>query len=475
LEIRRIDNPSSINTENLNKDHYFISILQEGFNAGIIDMFSMQNIQIGIASILKELIIKYTGGDSSSVKESTAFNILCSVHYVLDIYAAALYKPSDIFTVLREKNVGNIYKDGIQIVQSYVDESKRLYNVISMNKQSIPLGTYHDTIDIALPDFFTNYDIDFAAHDTMSSMDYPLVFDDMTVGGILYIHQYLEKLKLEMQFCDCFSLQNILKLLSGFSRKYCFDIANAPINLFEILFDQSVFSVLSGEDAGALTVSGLQFTLLNEELTVGYAKLHSIVDQAITKITEKFDIHNTKLIEYMNKYKELFLGRLSTALENTNLSNIIIIEGKNPDDDKITFQDGDRMCDTLFAHLVDLILEREDVREKVTLISSNIHSMNDYIDLLDSDCLYGNEFMAAFEALSDIDLAILGGRIFCEELRCGILHLLPQKLIGYRESAETEWQMYYIDYLSSLSENRKKEIEKLINHISINTEDIYFV
>lgn len=474
MELRRIDNSPPVKKENLDKNQYFISILQEGYYAGIVDMYSYKNIQIGIASILKELILKYTYGESSSVREETAFNILCSVYYVLDTYATALKRQGDIFAVLRGKSVKKIYEDGIEIIKSCVEESKRLYQEISVNKLDIPLETYNDTIDNALPEFFRTYDIEFAAHDTTTSMDYPLVFDDMTIRGIHYMQQYLEKLKLEMQFCNCFRLKNILKALSSYSRKYRLDIINAPINLFELLFDQSVFSVLSGNDGGELTVSGLQFSLLNKELSVAnHNELNGIIDQAIKKIIEKFDIQNTNLIAYMNKYKEMFVSRLSTTLANSNLSNIIIIEDENPDDGKIIFEDADRMRDTDFAHLVELVLGCEDVGEKVKLISLNIHSMEDYIDLLGSDCLYGDEFMTAFEALSDIDLAVLGSIVFYEELRCGQLYILPQKLIEYRENTESEWQMYYTNYILSVSETRKKEIEDLINNIRINTDDIY--
>jgi len=46
-----------------------LSTLQEGYYAGIVDIHSIEDIQTGIASILKELILKYTCGNSSSVKE----------------------------------------------------------------------------------------------------------------------------------------------------------------------------------------------------------------------------------------------------------------------------------------------------------------------------------------------------------------------------------------------------------------------
>ncbi|AJY77309.1 hypothetical protein VN24_25555 [Paenibacillus beijingensis] len=43
--------------------------------------------------------------------------------------------------------------------------------------------------------------------------------------------------------------------------------------------------------------------------------------------------------------------------------------------------------------------------------------MHDYLDMLESDCLYGDEYDALFHAFGDMELAILAKIVFYEELR----------------------------------------------------------
>lgn len=185
------------------------------------------------------------------------------------------------------------------------------------------------------------------------------------------------------------------------------------------------------------------------------------------------DIHNPSLLQYINKYKRLFTDRISSSLANNNLSGLIIIEDEDPDEGKMIFKDGVKMSDRDFVDLVELILNCREVKEKVELITANIHSREDYLDLLESDCLYDNEFRAVFEALGDIDLAVLGSVIFYEDLRSGEFQLLPEKLIKDMENREPEWQRHYADYLLSLRSEKGKEIERLINKIRIHTGDTY--
>jgi len=59
---------------------------------------------------------------------------------------------------------------------------------------------YNTTIDESSPIFLKKYNILFEAHNTMASIDYPLAVDDMSLQGVFYIRQYLERLHIESQF-----------------------------------------------------------------------------------------------------------------------------------------------------------------------------------------------------------------------------------------------------------------------------------
>lgn len=84
-------------------------------------------------------------------------------------------------------------------------ETEILYRETRRKKLSVPLEAYQTSIVEDLPVFFRKYGLVFEAHETMCSMDYPLVFDDMNVQGIFYIKRYLETLDTETGFCRFFS------------------------------------------------------------------------------------------------------------------------------------------------------------------------------------------------------------------------------------------------------------------------------
>jgi hypothetical protein len=105
------------------------------------------------------------------------------------------------------------------------------------------------------------------------------------------------------------------------------------------------------------------------------------------------------------------------------------------------------------------------------MITANVHSIADYRDILDQDCLYGDEFTAAFEVLSDIALVVLGYTIFEEELINGPFHLSQASIAECGRNVQSQWQTYYLDFLCRQSEDRREQIEDILNKIIIPAEN----
>ena len=131
------------------------------------------------------------------------------------------------------------------------------------------------------------------------------------------------------------------------------------------------------------------------------------------------------------------------------------------------------MDDEQFTKLIDLVEVCENITEKIELISSQVHSLEDYMDLLSSDCLYDDEYIAVFGALSDTELAVIGGTILSEELRNGPLNISSKILLGFKKNAEQDWQKYYVDFILNLDGDRQKIIEGMINKFSFNTDVVF--
>ncbi|MFL0196840.1 DUF6179 domain-containing protein [Clostridium sp. WILCCON 0269] len=430
-----------------------------------------ENINIEIFSIFKELMIKYTRGQSSSIKEDSAVNILSSIYYSINTFIKNYKNRQNFSSLMSEKGVSTIYKEGLKILESCVEDCRICYEYIKENKLNIPLEVYNDTVDVGLCDFFNNYDIIFDAQDIPCSMDYPLIFDDMNMKGIFYIKQYLEKLKIETEFCNLFTQSSIRKILRNYGKKYRINIIKSPINVFEVLLQQSVFIALSKSNEKTLEISVCHVENITRILfQKSDDELICIINKAFKDVIEKFNIKNKKLVDYIGKCRESFTIRFLAAYESGNILNMIIMGNKKFEKHKIVFNEGKKMNDYRFAYIVDAVMKCPHIKDKLNIICSNLHSLEDYIDLLDSQCLFGDEYIEVFKVLDDMSLAVLGKTVFYDDLRCNSFELSSERLLKCKNNMESEWQNYYVEFLLGLQKNRIENIEKIIVKIDIDED-----
>ncbi|WP_333860727.1 DUF6179 domain-containing protein [Clostridium sp.] len=426
-----------------------------------------KSMESGVLLIFKELIIRYTKGKSSSVKEDNAFNILNSIYYSINAYMQCYGKQERCSDLIYEEDVDFIYKKGVEIVKKYTEECRKIYKNIKENKLNIPLEVYNDTID-NLEDFFNNYDEVFGAYDIPCSIDYPLTFDNMSLTGIFYIKQYIEKLKMETDFCDFFKQSSIRKILRDYGRKYRIDIIKSPINVFQVLLEQSIFVLLCGNNEITLEISPHDREMIKRSLfEKNGEELKSILKEIFKGIIVKFNIRDKKLIDYIKMYENPFIIRFLNTYNNGNLSNMIIIENEKSREDKIVFTKGSKMNDYEFTSIVEEVMECRYVKDKINIIALNLKSFEDYMDLLDSECLFGSEYIEVFSTLNDMSLAVLGKTVFYDDLNCNSLNLSYEELIKYRDNMESEWQNYFIEFLLSLPEKKIKNVENIIVKIDL--------
>jgi len=465
LEI--IEDQTSIKRQELVKGQYTVSLLKECYRVGLVDKKSIDSVQAQIMLILKDLIMRYTRGESTSVTIDTAERIFNSICYCIDAYICGFNNPKDGMTALKAENIRKIYEKGIVIVTSCIAEAKILYKDIVKNRLEVPHEAYNATIDEALHSFFENYGVVFDAQNTMASIDYPLIFDDMSIKGVFYIKQYLEHLKIETEFCRLFNREDVVKTLSNYGRVYSIDYMTSLINIFEVVINNSIFSVLSGNKGDMLTISKFQYDLLNSKLAcLNPYEINTIMDEAIEKVIKDLGINQYKLIDYIHQYKSIFMPRVLNAVENGNLQNMVITDDREElQDSTIIFEEGDRMSDDSFSLVINRIMECQNTDNKIEIIKSSICSSQDFMDVLSGDCLFEDEFEALFSTLSDMELSILGGAVFYEELRCGTLDLAL--IILDKEEVEAEWQTHYINFMQRLGKDRIESIQRLINNIGL--------
>lgn len=466
-----ISDKRKIDVKKLDKNQYLISLLQECLRKGIITSADMIDIQSNIMELLKELIMKYTKGESTSVTVEITEGLLSSLLYSLDFSLLKFDNPMEALLSLKERGVKGVYEEGIELIRLCVIDTKRLYQRTNKNKLHLEIDAYNESLDVAIPSFFEKYTVIFEAHNTMASIDYPLVFDDTKVRGISYIKNYLEVLNLETEFCRLYSEEDIRKTISGFGRMCRLNSGIELINIFEIVTNKSIFSVLCGNNAKDLNITKNQYKTLEEKFKlIGLDLVSGLIDKAIEVIITDLKISNIILINYINKYKELLKIRLLNALENNCLNSIVAVDENEEEKFVFAFDEGKRMNENNFRLTVDKIIRASVVADKVDIVISNVHSLQDFIDILGSDCFFGEEFLLLFNTLEDIELTILTKLVFYEELRDRLKDL--SAIAVSKSEAETEWKNYFVEFIKCLGKEKKDKIQQLIDKVDY--EEIKF-
>ncbi len=461
-----------IKTPTLGKNTYTLSLLQEGLRLGLLTREEFSSIQMNIMTILKQVILRYTKGNSTSVTTDKAEALLLSILYSIDFYNSTFEEPEDALTNLKSKDIKEIYESGIKLVTSCVEETKDLYNDIVKNKLQVQVEAYNITVDEGIAPFFDKYSVLFAAQDTLGSIDYPLVFDDMSIRGVLYIKKYLEHLDIENKFCRYFSMEVIDSILKDFGRTCGFDYRIELINIFQVVINNAIFLAILNENIKNLTISKYQYELLIKKLNeANESQLELLIDKGIDRIIRALTIEDTSLIAYIKAYKSDFLFRILNTMENESLNKMVIIheEGKERVN-KIKLKDTERLSNKEFNLLIKNLMNCNQAKDKIEIIYSNIHGIQDFIDILNGDCLFGEEFRLLFDSLGYVELAILSKIVLYEELREDDFKITN---INFRKiQKEIQWQECFVEFVQGLDKGKLELVEELIREVDY--EEISF-
>jgi len=470
--MRELTVQDNIRKYRLQRNQYTISLMNEGLRAGLLTSQEIMCIQNNILQILQELITKYTKGESTSVTTETAESILTSIMYAADAYLFGLEEPEKAITYLKTIDVRQIYERGVEEVGQCLEESKQLYKEITANKLEVPVDAYNLTIDESLPLFLRKYGIIFDAHNTMASIDYPLAIDDMRLQGVFYIKEYLKRLKQENEFCAKFNQQELLDLLVHFGRECRFNYRIELFNIYEIILNNAIFSILSGGDADGIRVSQSQYKRLERKfINLTEQQIRTVIFDAMGRLQQELSI-NSQLKEYMDGYKEDLVHRVANAAKHNSLQTIIITEKEvGAKSIVIDFNVEEKMSDVQLRRVLHEIMACEGKELKVKLILSSFHSFHDYLDMLESDCLYGDEYDALFHGFGDMELAILAKIVFYEELRSQSQDLLSILLL--ENEYPMEWQMKFSLWLMGVSRERLQAVEKNMDELDYEQMKFY--
>lgn len=433
---------------------FFHLLVTEGCRLSLISPGQLEALQYQIIELLTEQLNRWTGGQSSSVPVETGQQIQQSVFYTAGYYLKSLPDPECALEALKGNPLKDIFLQGKQLIEINLKEAKELLRSI----QGAPLATdvfaYNDTLANGLPMFFTSYDMDYEAHETPASIDYPLSSDNMNQTGIEYIHGYLQKLHLENEFCQSFSNEEIHCLLRGYDRQY----KELLFNIYELVLVNAVGSQLLGRNEIDLNISCYDRQYLRQSLIpLSALELDQLTDEAVSRLCCKLSNTNALMEKHIKASSARLKSRLKNALETDSLEKLFLSADEDAEEPLLKFEDKTRLDHDSFRRLADDIRDCRFISDKIILLHRSPLGITDLVDLLEGSCFFDDEFYEVFKSLEEIQLALLMKKIPFEPDSSGI----------FDEESSRDWHRSFHMYLMQMDPMRKSAVDAIADRIAL--------
>lgn len=275
-------------------------------------------LQNKLWKLLKHHTELYTAGDSSSVSVETAQELITSICFTMDTYRKENHLS---LKQMVTRDWDKIFQEAVNIIQEKIEQGKREYQAVCLNIPALQNDFLYDTLK-NIGNFFKQYDFYFFAHQIPCSIDYILcnpVPDDFL--GIVYIREYLRRLKMENNFLRQFDIAKERGLLHS----YCPDYNGLLINLYEPILTNAVGLTLIKEDVTTLNISQEGQVLLAEKFTCRTdMQIRQMLEESVETLCHHFQAVSIDAQEYMVQAAEKWVPRIKAALMGGELDNIFL-------------------------------------------------------------------------------------------------------------------------------------------------------
>jgi hypothetical protein len=337
----------------------------------------------------------YVGEGATSVSESTGRGVFASIQYTL-----ALASDTDA-------SIEQRFYEGQHRLLTLLKEAEDDLRYLLAHRIRTPLETYHNTLTRELPDFFRLYDAQYRAHETPSLMDYPLANDMENTSGVLYIHEYLRRLRYETEYVSRVTDDFCCAMVLAYGRKYDLDIRPVPVNLFDILMVQA-FAVALLTDATHGEIKEIwgdgdrqpdisEWLFPREIFTDVLAALTVTPEEKrlahLTRVSQSAcqypGVSCPESIEYARTFAGTWAPIFEQAIKNKCPENLVLFKAHIPPAAEIVepeyFVEETPMPDSEYRELIEKLSTAESVQSQHRMIRKRVHSRRDLLDILDED------------------------------------------------------------------------------------------
>lgn len=313
---------SKIKREKLDERNYFKTLIEAAFEEQMIIEDDIVNFQMQILQLMDEIVYKYNGVDSSSIRKEIMEDISNSNIYTISIYLKSFRNPDEAIKSIKEQGLEIAYQEGRKKIDKMLNIIKLMYIKVKQNKLNIENATYNDTIIGGIQGFLKIYNPDFKAQDMKITADYPL-YNNLIgkLEGVEFIKEYLSSIYLENLFCKKFSEEKIKYLLYGYSQDY----KELIINIFEIVLLEVIACKLVKRDVQDLSISIAE---LNEIYLMlenkDKSEIENIINLVYKEICNELILDNEELQRYIKKNLSSVVEIITNAVKQKTLDKVFI-------------------------------------------------------------------------------------------------------------------------------------------------------
>jgi hypothetical protein len=290
--------------------------LEEG-TAALASPEDVAAFQDRFMRLLEHRTAIYTMGDSSSVPNHVAIDLLRSICFVLGIDPDDPTIPPELLSVDLEAE----FRRRLAALERKVELTGQLWKDALASVPGVQNLSMQETL-ANIGNFPTTYDYRSMAHEIPVSIDYQLchpVPEDLP--GIDYINEYLRRLMVENDFIGRFEVRTCERLLSA----SCPDYFGLLINLYEPIAANAIGLALVGKDPHPLRVSDDDRAEIVRRLgPLGHAARERTLRGAAAAACDALGISDDAARKYLADYGVDLLPRIEIGLPRQELGGVFV-------------------------------------------------------------------------------------------------------------------------------------------------------
>ena len=303
---------------------------------------------------------------------------------------------------------------------------------------------YHNFYEKQFIEVIEEYHPYWKAHSSIGSFDYHLCIEDISSIGIEFYAEYLIRLEQEEILLKQFDQSVICDLLTVCVHGE----SDSQINLYECVLLQVIGLMLlekPWKDVDSLFLNEnekeeLYFRYKEYDLLELREEWGNVIKKKLSNIPFTNWIYVEETISYI-------LMRIYMSMEHQTVKELW--QSANDAIKMENIQDREYNLPTKeLKKVIGMIQDCDLIREKIAIIQTRIHSIDDLIEVL-SEAVFGEEVIALFQQLSEKQLGELLRYVLSQSDRYDL----------YERDKMPSWHMELLMYLNGLSQESKDRIQ----------------